>query len=111
SGWWDLHDDRWTPIAFTIPPGRPTPAVTFSAVPELRPFAVRLQSARISGIRHLTPAERVTAGELFQGEPPGVVDNLYVTWIFEYGIFAVLPLAAWLGLLLGLIVGRSASGT
>ncbi|MFN2467585.1 MAG: hypothetical protein ABR521_05570, partial [Gaiellaceae bacterium] len=47
-----------------------------------------------------TAAERAYENRLDRFTPPGVVDNQYVTWVFEYGVFGAVLCAGFLALLL-----------
>ena len=60
-----------------------------------------------------TPAERVwerwfaRTPAALEGDGPGLVDNQYVSWLYEYGLLGVGLCAAWLGALLWPLASRS----
>jgi hypothetical protein len=81
------------------------------AVPEREELtgdaAVTLTGLRVNpAAPSRTPAERIwerwfdDTPAALEGDGPGLVDNLYVSWIFQYGLLGVVFAAAWIAALL-----------
>jgi hypothetical protein len=71
-----------------------------------RPVGAEFDRMSVSGLRKpATPAEAVYE-KAFGLEEVGVVDNLYLSWIFQYGILGVGLCALWLWVLLRPLAGR-----
>ncbi len=69
--------------------------------------ALRVTDLSVSGLpTPRTPAERIwnswfkETPAALEGSGPGLVDNLYVSWIFQYGLLGVLLCLLWLRVLL-----------
>jgi hypothetical protein len=86
--------------AFRLPPA--TPGSTAYAEP-----IVQLRDLRIGGVPPArSSAERIwqrwfgQTPAALQSDGPGLVDNLYVSWIWQYGLLGFIACLAWLSLLL-----------
>lgn len=87
---------RTAPIWFTVKPAR---AVQGSPTIEIR-------NLYIHGLpKWRTPAERIwqrwfrQTPAALQSSGPGLVDNLYVSWVFQYGVLGLALCGLWLAVL------------
>ena len=93
---------------------KPPPVRTPEPVPLTDP-ALTISNLRITGLPERTPAERIwkrwfeDTPAALEGDGPGLVDNLYVSWLFQYGLLGVALCFAWVGALLWPMVGRRRS--
>lgn len=113
------------PLWFTSVPARP-PWPRFSGearrpdekIPVLAASAAAMPALELRDLRvegrppARTPAERVwdqwfqDTPAALEGDGPGLVDNLYVSWLWQYGLLGVLLIAAWLTILLRPLLSR-----
>jgi len=99
-----FSSQRRTPFSFRIPAGRGDLGilVVVDSVPvsSTRPqaFPVEFWDVQLQGWREPpSQAERVRERRLFTGPDAGVVDNQYVSWIFEYGVAGVVLCLVFVG--------------
>jgi hypothetical protein len=85
---------------FRLPPGTLPP-------PRSGEPAVDVRDLRIDGLPpRRTPAERIwqrwfeRTPAALQSDGPGLVDNLYVSWIWQYGLLGLLICVGWLAVLI-----------
>src|SRR5207244_3015504 len=66
------------------------------------PVALKFRSVRVEGLAGATTkAQDIYNRQVDRGELPGLVDNQYVSWLFEYGVLGVLICGLWVAFLLG----------
>ena len=115
--------DRYRPIQLRVPAGQGSARLDLKAMPRARrispgrpAIAIRVRGPLVVGVpRARTPTLRVyqrmwerDAGLRLnpRGLLPGTVDNQYVSWVFQYGIFGGVLCVVWLGVLLVPLVRR-----
>ena len=99
----DLAAGVSEPIAVRVPASRKAVSrLTIGARPP-----VSLRNLRFAGLPPTrTPAERIwqrwfdRTPAALQSDGPGLVDNLYVSWLWQYGLIGVVVCAVWLVVLL-----------
>lgn len=105
-GSWRLSPTSWRDVSFAIPPGRGPARIDLTANPGRPGIALQLVFVDVAGLpaQPLTRAERIyrrvfrkiaaTSDTSPAEAGPGVVDDLYLSWLFQYGLIvgAVLSL-------------------
>ena len=100
----------------TVPSGTGVALVVLRANPrpdrgslaEGEGVAIQFRALQVTGLpRPADPALRVYEKRFRQEAGPGVVDNQYVAWIFEYGVLGVALCFAWLTACLLPLAGRA----
>jgi hypothetical protein len=106
-----IDSGRDEPIAITVPRGpRQAATIWFAVGPAgsaRSDASIEIRKLDIRGLpESRTPAERIwlhwfrQTPAALQSGGPGLVDNLYVSWVFQYGLLGLALCALWLALLL-----------